>query len=539
VSIWPTFGVLVLSSKARAYGRNGPTMAERGKEPPMNLFLTAPLLLLQAPTATPSTTFAVRLDPAIRSDAASGRLVVLLVRDGSKVGARRDPADGPFFEDPQPLFGIDARLAPGETATIDDAATSFPAKLSLLSPGKYRAQARFDLVQADSAWRREGGNLFSKVVTIDIPTAAPIELVLDQKVVVAPPRTSAGVDWFEVRSELLSKFRGRDVVLRAGVVQPAKYEASRKYAAIYDIPGFGGNHRGASERSKKDSEDTTPKGVLARETFKIVLDPEGPNGHTLFADSDNNGPCGAALVRELIPALEKKYPLIAEPSARVLRGHSSGGWSTLWLALTYPDVFGATWSSAPDPVDFRRFQRVDLYAGENFYVQGGEEIASYRSAGEVRMTTRQENGGEEVSGPDNTSAQQWDSWFAAFGPRNERGHPTALYDVATGRIDRAVAESYRRYDIGALLRAEPAKYSAVLRENVRLVCGGEDSFYLHEAVELLKRDLDATGVAAGAGYLVIVPGLDHGSIYSSDAMRCQPDEMLAHLRAKGHVATAK
>src|SRR5688572_19304980 len=88
--------------------------------------------------------FRVRLAPEARSQPAAGRLVVLLVAQGSKV-ARRDPVDGPFFEDPQPLFGIDAKLAPGESATIDDKATSFPCKLSELPAGKWRAQARFDL----------------------------------------------------------------------------------------------------------------------------------------------------------------------------------------------------------------------------------------------------------------------------------------------------------------------------------------------------------------------------------------------------------
>jgi len=474
--------------------------------------------------------FRVRIDPSVRAEPAEGRLLVLLVRDDSRIGARREPADGPFFEDPQPLFGIDARIAPGESASIDDAATAFPTKLSQLAAGKYRAQARFDLVRADSEWRREEGNLYSAPVAFEIPGAGAIDLALDEVVRVEPPRTVAGVEWFEMRSESLSKFRGREVVLRAGVALPADFDPARKYAAIYDVPGFGGNHRGTSAQRKRDADDVSAKSVLARETFKIVLDPEGPNGHTLFADSDNNGPCGAALVRELIPALEKKYPLIAEPPARLLRGHSSGGWSTLWLALTYPDVFGATWSSAPDPVDFRRFQRIDVYSGDNFYAHDGAEIASYRSDGKVRMTTRQESGGEEVVGPDNTSAQQWDSWFAAFGPRNERGHPAALYDVVTGAIDLEVAKSYRRYDIGALLRADPERYAPIFRANVRLVCGAEDSFYLNEAVALLAADLEATKTAPGAGYITIVPGLDHGSIYGSAEMKRQADEMLAHLR---------
>lgn len=494
----------------------------------MVLPILAALAVLGAPAAS-ANRFAVRLDPAARATPAEGRLIVLLVREGARVGERREPADGPFLSDPQPLAGIDARLAPGEHVVIDDGATASPVQLSQLPPGKYRAQARFDLARLDSDWRREDGNLSSAVVTFEAPASAPIELLLSEVVKVAPPRAVDGVEWFEVRSELLSRFRGREVRLRAGVVLPIDYDPERRYPAIYSVPGFGGNHRGARPHGRSARDDEGPRGRLARAAFEIVLDPEGPNGHTLFADSENNGPCGAALVRELVPALESRYPLIAAPAARIVTGHSSGGWSSLWLGLTYPDVFGAVWSSAPDPVDFRRFQRIDVYAHENFYVHEGAEVPSYRDDGEVRLTVRQENGAEEVLGPDNTSAQQWDSWFAVFGPRNERGNPAALCDPATGRIDRAVAERYRRYDLGALLRAEPQKFAPLWRANVRLVCGAEDSFYLNEAVALLAADLEATGVPRGPGYVELVPGADHGSVMRSEAQGRWPAEMLAWL----------
>jgi pimeloyl-ACP methyl ester carboxylesterase len=295
---------------------------------------------------------------------------------------------------------------------------------------------------------------------------------------------------------------------------------------VYDVPGFGGNHRDAEAADDE----------LSRHCFRIALDPEGPNGHTLFADSANNGPCGAALVRELIPALEAKYPLIPAPSARILRGHSSGGWSTLWLALTYPEVFGATWSSAPDPVDFRRLQRVDVYGQENFYTgAGGKDLPSYRKHGKEVMTIRTESRGEDVLGADNTSGQQWDSWFAVFGPRNERGHPAALFDPETGAIDRAVAEAYRKYDIGELVRRDPARFVPLFRERVRLIVGSEDSFYLNEAVELLDKELAKHPRGpAGAGYVKLVPG-DHGSVFASEDMRAIPAEMLQHLRKAGHV----
>src|SRR5205823_3028649 len=60
------------------------------------------------------------------------------------------------------------------------------------------------------------------------------------------------------------------------------------------------------------------------------------------------------------PHIEKEYRGIGRASSRFVTGHSSGGWSSLWLQVTYPDFFGGVWSTAPDPVDFREFSRIDL-----------------------------------------------------------------------------------------------------------------------------------------------------------------------------------
>src|SRR5208282_6505925 len=105
------------------------------------------------------------------------------------------------------------------------------------------------------------------------------------------------------------------------------------------------------------------------EIVRVYLDGMLPSGHHVFADSLNNGPWGSALVQELIPALEKQFALIAAPRARLLGGHSSGGWSSLWLQITHPDFFGGTWSTGPDPVDLRSFTGVDVTPGstDNFY----------------------------------------------------------------------------------------------------------------------------------------------------------------------------
>lgn len=492
-------------------------------------------LCLLSSLASAQATFRVTLDGSARTEPARGRLVVFVIREDSKV-ADNDPIDGPFWDDPQPLFGLDAELAPGASVVVDDRADAFPFEASQLAPGKYRAQARLDLARANSEWRREPGNLWSEPAAFEVVAGKPREvaLALTNVVVVEPLPRVEGVDWFELRSERLSKFRGHDVFLRAGVVLPKDYDPARKYPAQYEVPGFGGDHRGAAGGRRRKVEEGTAA-ELARASFRIVLDPEGPNGHSLFADSANNGPCGEALVKELVPALEKQYPLIAAPEARILRGHSSGGWSTLWLALTYPETFGASWSTAPDPVDFRRFQLVDIYGGKSFYVDAsGADMASLRSNGGVKMTIRQEARGEDILGPDNTSGQQWDSWFATFGPKNERGNPAALFDPESGALDPQVAAAYRKYDLGELLRTQPARYLPLFRKNIHLVCGTEDSFYLNEAVKLLADELAKhPREATDTGYIKLVPG-DHGSVFGHESMQAIPGEVLEHFRVAGH-----
>lgn len=484
-------------------------------------------------------TIRVSFTAEVRAEPATGRLVVLMARQGSKVG-KSDPLDGPFWEDPQPMFGVDVKdLAPGATATIDDAATSFPVPLSKLEAGTYRVQALLDMKRENSSWRREEGNLFTSAtaeLVVTAGTAATVDLSLDRAVTVDPLPTLAGVEFVEVKSKLLSEFRGCDVMLRAGVVLPRGFDPKKKYAAVYEVPGFGGDHRGVMGAANR--RDRVPEaqafGRLSRMAFWIVLDPESPNGHTLFADSANNGPCGRALVEELIPAIEAKYPLVAKPAARLLRGHSSGGWSTLWLALNYPETFGACWSSSPDPVDFHAMQAGDIYDADNMYVDGqGKEIPSYRSRGVSTMSVRQENLMEEVLGPNNTSGQQWDSWYAAWGPRNEQGNPAALFDPATGKIDHAIAEQYKKYDIHALTLANEGTWGLMFHQRIRLLVGTLDSFYLNQAVEKLKPTVDGLHFfvypEGRNGWIELVPNADHGSVMGSPKAREIPQEMVDHL----------
>jgi hypothetical protein len=199
-------------------------------------------------------------------------------------------------------------------------------------------------------------------------------------------------------------------------------------------------------------------------------------------------------------------------------------------------------------VDFTRLQLVNIYDRDNFYrtrppqhssppynpdPAHWPDTPSYRGRGKTVMTVRQEAGNEDILGPDNTAGGQWDSWFAVFGPRGSRGHPAALFDPASGAIDRAVVEQYKAYDLGHLLRAEPGRYGPILRGNVRLIVGDADDFFLNEAVTLLKTDLERLCPPDPAlpGYIKVLPGRTHGSVLATPEARAFPAEMLAHLRA--------
>ncbi len=509
------------------------------------------VLILAGAARASDVTFRVKLDAgAAVTEPVGGRLVVYLIRAGSsEADGRTMPADGPFWEDPQPMFGRDVdKLAPGDGVTVPPATDfpdAYPAALHDLPAGKYKAQAVLDRFRRDSSWKREVGNLYGRPVEITVGDGPQtVELSLTNRVNGRPFPANPALTEVSVDSKLLGDFRGEPVTLYAGVLRPLDYDPAKKYATLYVVPGFGDRHTSVGRYL---FETGPPWRELRRRAFVVVLDPESPNGHTLFCDSRVNGPCGRALIDELIPAVEKQFPaMTAEPWARLVNGHSSGGWSSLWLALTYPQTFGACWSSSPDPVDFRRFEKFDAYADANAYVDSqGDERPSCRydlnddGKYQVTLTVRGENGGEGVLGPRNTSGQQWDSWMACWGtpdPQNPRV-AKPLYDAKTGVLDHDEAKNYEPYDIRLNLARHPERYAPLFRDNIRLVVGENDNYYLNEAVAVLKREVGAQAAASDAeavGYIRVLPNADHeGSIFATPDMKAWPGEMVAHLKKHG------
>ena len=271
------------------------------------------------------------------------------------------------------------------------------------------------------------------------------------------------------------------------------------------------------------------------EAVFIVLDPEDPLGHHGFVDGVNVGPRSTALVREFMPWLEKRFRLVSHPKARFLLGHSSGAWSSIWLQLEHPEVFGGCFASAPDPVDFTAFGTVDLRTDDSLHVDDeGESRPSYRSPlsadlDRIHMTIREETRMEHAIDPDGTSGEQWSAWNAMFsGLDRTTGRPRAAFDLESGCIDRQVIlQDWIRFDITARLREDPADVGPILNDRVRILCGDRDCFYLDEAVRRLRRELDLVreefDLGEGAGSIEIVKGATHDSIVGPAMRRWLPE----------------
>lgn len=345
---------------------------------------------------------------------------------------------------------------------------------------------------------------------------------------------SATLRLFEQRSELLTRFWGRDRAIRAGVVLPPDFRADEQLPVCYSIHGFGGSHHSAvrqHDRLQAGMKDgTTPR------LLYVFLDAQFSLGHHEFADSVNNGPWGAALTTEFVPALEKEFHTFGKPAGRFLTGHSSGGWSSLWLQVTYPDFWNGTWSTAPDPVDFRDFTGIDIYRFDSaFDDPEGKPIQLMRRNGEWVATIRKFVEGEMSQGD---HGGQFMSFNAVFSPRGDDGRPMMLFDPKTGTIDRAVVESWRKYDIADVLRSHWGTLGKKLAGKLHVYVGAQDTFRLEGAVRLLQQDLQKLGSDA---QFVFAEGRDHGTLFNAHP-ELWPDGMLERIhremRARFDAATA-
>ena len=444
---------------------------------------------------------------------ASGRLLVFM----SSSTEKRDTLQVDFLPGSTMIAGMDVEsITSARFVELDPGRTAFPQPFSQAKAGTYQVMALLDPNHSYPYHGQDEGDLTSQVVTLENLNPAdtkPIELTLSR---LTPARMkladTESIKLVEFQSPMLSTFWGRAIKMRAGVVLPPSYdkEPTRTYPTVYHIHGFGGDHTGAWRGGpllvKAMTEGKQP------EMIHVSLDGSFSTGHHEFADSVNNGPWGRALTEEFIPYLEKKFRMVATPGARFLTGHSSGGWSTLWLQVTYPDFFGGTWSTAPDPVDFREFTGINATPGskDNAYRRSdGTAKNLVRMNGKDVLTLEEFARMELVLG---SVGGQLASFEWVFSPRGPDGRPLKLFNRETGELNEEVMRAWEKYDIRLILERNWSTLAPKLRGKINVICGGADTFHLNEPFALLCDFFKQKGSDA---VCELVPGRDHMNLYES------------------------
>lgn len=491
------------------------------------------LLLSASAASAEGVRFKIKLDAAVPKDTIpiSGRLLIFMTR-----GSQTPEILSPDFTNPEAVWVCAkeiTNLEHGKAIEIDADELSFPRPFSKAPEGTYQVQA---LLDRDHSYTYNGpgdGDIYSAIIKTKMP-AGETDLTLS-KTRNAPARGDlpANLRLINYGSVLLSDFWGRPVTMQASVILPPSYDKSTKqrYPTVYSISGYGGTHLNAIRAAPRIAKDMTD-GKLP-EMIYVYLEAHTWLGHHVWADSANNGPWGTALEKEFIPHLEKQFRMDARPSGRFLTGHSSGGWSTLWVMITHPDLFGGTWSTSPDPVDFRNFTGPDLTespAGNAYRDAAGKAYPLVRMDGKEVMSLEQYARQERVLG---YYGGQFASFEAVFSPKGPDGQPMPLFDRDTGRIDGYVRDFWKKYDISLVLRTNWKTLGPKLKGKIHIWCGTADTFHLDESLRLLDAELKKLGSDAKIEYL---EGRTHFDLYRDGLSEKIAWEMYGVARPKAKAA---
>lgn len=496
---------------------------------PVRAAATAP-----APQSAAGLRFEISFPASAASEAQTGHIILVVSKDGSA-----DPRFQyhVYSPDVQPGFGLDVNgLAPGKTAVIDGAVFGWPLRsVNDLPTGDYRVQAvlnryeSFHLADGRTLelppdkgegqhWFSKPGNLYSAPLPVHIDSGASrtIRVSLDSVIPPIPdPKDTKWVKYVRIRSELLSKYWGRPMYLGAYVLLPDGFDdhPNAHYPLAVDQGHF---PRGFGEFSPNppapgDSGRDSIRTAYAYDLYKqwtgpnfprmLVMKIEHANPYyddSYAVNSANLGPYGDAIVRELIPYVEKKFRGIGQGWARTQFGGSTGGWESLAQQIFYPTDFNGTWSFCPDPVDFRQYETIDIYGDTSAFVFNAQWKKTPQPSGRdwlghLKTTVEDDNHWEYVQGQKDRSSEQWDIWETVFGPVGSDGYPARLYDKLTGHIDPKVASYWKEhYDLRYILQRDWKKLGPSLVGKIHIYAGTMDSWHLNNAVYLMQDFLDTT-----------------------------------------------
>ncbi|GAB1452357.1 hypothetical protein MASR2M47_24130 [Draconibacterium sp.] len=419
--------------------------------------------------------------------------IFLFVSDGNN----REPRQNTWPNKSNMIFATNIEnWKTGKTFTFNDKShciKTVDVSLDKIPNGLYRIQVLWDQDTNESSINAPG-NLYSEAITVDLSENQTIEMPLTK--IIQPTKLDEHklLKEVDIKSEVLSKWWGKEMRLKAAVILPRNYfeQNRQKYAVRYNIAGYGGRYTRANRFLRNMDWWTTDE---APEILNVYLDGEGPFGDSYQLDSENSGPYGEALITELIPYIEKEFRGLGTPESRFLEGCSTGGWVSLALQLFYPDFFGGCFSYSPDQVDFENCQLINIYKDENAFYNEYDYLRPIvrEISGEPVLSQKEFIQFENVLGRSDTyvtSGGQFSAFTALFSPKGEDGLPAPMFDPVTGEIDHEVAEYWRKHDLRDFVENNWEMLGPKIQGKIWIWAGDMDNFYLNPATrafdEMLK-----------------------------------------------------
>ena len=446
----------------------------------------------------------------------------------------------------QIIFGIDVESwKSGETQIFDSNVYGYPIKsIENLKEGEYYVQAflhKYETFNLSTGykvklpkdqgegqkWNISPKNLYSTPKKVKISKSGTIKLSLENEIPpIEPIKDSKYIKHVKIKSEMLSKFWGRDMFLQANVLVPHNFDKNSKvkYPLMIFHGHFPNTFRGFRTEPpaapKKDTIFNSRFGITgykyiqekeAYDLYKnwisddfprfiaIEIQHQNPYYDDSYAvNSANLGPYGDAITYELIPHVENLFNGVGEGWGRFLYGGSTGGWEALAVQVFYPSEYNGCFAACPDPIDFRAFTVVNIYEDENAYYHKSDYKKTLRAGmrdgkGIIKSHLIDMNHREMVLGSKGRSGDQWDIWQAVFSPAGDDGYPKPIWDKKTGKIDKYVAEYWKEnYDLSYILERDWNKIGNDLIGKLHIYCGDMDNYYLNNAVVLTEEFLEST-----------------------------------------------
>lgn len=478
--------------------------------------------------------FDISFPASVSTEKQDGHIILIVSRDSAREPRFQYHVYSP---DVQPGFGLDVNgLAPGQTAVIDSKVLGWPLRsIADLPAGDYRVQAvlqryeTFHLADGRTLklapdkgegqhWFSKPGNFYSEPMRVHIGPSSDQTVRISMSKVIPPipdPSDTKWVKYVRIKSELLSKFWGRPMYLGAYVLLPAGFDdhPNAHYPLAVDQghypTGFGEfspnppapGERPADSTRKAYAYDLYKQWTAPKFPRMLVMKIQHANPYyddSYAVNSANLGPYGDAIVKELIPYVEKRFRGIGQGWSRTLFGGSTGGWESLGDQIFYPDDFNGAWAFCPDPVDFRQYETINIYNDTSaFYFTADWKKTPQPSGrdylGHLQTTVENDNHWEYVQGQHDRSTEQWDIWETVFGPVGPDGYPARIYDKLTGHIDHKVAQYWKdHYDLRNILQRDWPTLGPKLVGKIHIYSGTMDSWHLNNAVYLMQDFLDTT-----------------------------------------------